>query len=321
MIFIAPPPGNLIRPRSGLLFDLRGDPWRTQSAVTDVGRSAHAIDKLSGSVSSLREVSQKLVAHYQGSDDGKIPPVTGERLKDVDTRFADAMFLRLLERRPSLSGERLSEQRLAGCCRDYAVLFVSMARHKGIPARVRVGFASYFKPYYVDHVIAEVWDGDAGRWRMVEPEISDEFAIHAGIDPLDVSSEKFVNGSRAWKSARSGAISPERFVGVPKLKEYRGWPSLRYHLVQDLAALNKAEMLIWDQWGILNEKDPLARADVLDRLAEETSRPDCAASSISEWGKKDGLRVPREVTSYSPASPSPLTVDVGRVLQGTLKSS
>jgi hypothetical protein len=49
-----------------------------------------------------------------------------------------------------------------------------MARHKGIQSRRRVGFAGYFfDGWLIDRTIAEVWDGPAERWRLVEPEIDD----------------------------------------------------------------------------------------------------------------------------------------------------
>jgi len=121
-------------------------------------------------------------------------------------------------------------------------------------------------------------------------------------------------------AARSGEIDPERFVVAPDLAEpyTRSWLSLRHHLVQDLAALNKAEMLVWDQWGILNEDDPLRHADLLDQLARVTSRPECSVTEIGYWEQQDGMRAPPTVTSYSPAHSSPLQIDVSQVLDGML---
>ncbi len=289
--------------------------------MTQVGSSYVAIDGLPSSLKGLRKVSQQLVAHYMGSSEGGSSPITGERLKEVDTRYADAMFARLLEMGPqNLSSERPLDQRIAGCCRDFAVLFVAMVRHKGIPARVRVGYATYFKPgWYLDHVIAEVWDTNDERWRLIEPEISDVFAGKANFDPLDVPFDRFVTGPRAWMAARSGQIDPERCVVAPDLQipYTRSWLSLRHHI--DLAALNKAEMLVWDQWGILDEDDPLSRAEVLDLLARKTSDPNCAVEELSKWSKQEGIRIPKVVTSYSPAHSSPLKVDVSRVLDGMVR--
>jgi hypothetical protein len=300
----------------------KASPWQTQSRVTRVGRSGPAIDELPSTLGALREASLRLVAHYMGNSDGSTGPITGERLKEVDLRYADAMFGRLLDMgTPRLSRDRPPEERLPGCCRDFAVLFVSMARHKGIPARVRVGYATYFKSgWYLDHVIAEVWSSGEKRWRLVEPEITGSVVARVGFDPLDVPRDQFVTGPLAWIAARSGRIDPERFVVAPDLEipYTRGWLSLRHHVVQDLAALNKAEMLVWDQWGILNEDDPLFHANEVDELAHAIAEPNCAPTTVSEWSRKEGFQIPSTVTSYSPTRESPLEVDVRPVLEGVL---
>ena len=73
------------------------NPWLAQSAVTQVDQSSKAIDELPSSPPNLREVSQRLVVHCMGNSDGSTGPITGEHLKEVDVRFAETMFLRLLE--------------------------------------------------------------------------------------------------------------------------------------------------------------------------------------------------------------------------------
>ena len=303
---------------------LQVDRWLCQSAVTFLGSSsAGAIDELPSDPFVLREVSQQLVAHYMGASDGSSVQITGERLKEVDLRYADLMFARLLElNSQKLLRKRTSDERIAGCCRDFAVLFVSMARHKGIPSRVRVGYATYFRPgWYLDHVIAEIWDSEQHRWKLVEPEISESIATRGNFDPLDVPSDKFVTGPRAWILARSGQVDPEKFVVAPELEipYTRSWLSLRHHLVQDLAALSKLEMLIWDQWGILNKDDPLYHAELLDLLARDIVEPSCSIESILKWSRQEDLLVPRLVTSYSPTQDIPLEVDVSKVLEGIIR--
>jgi hypothetical protein len=305
--------------------ELRLDHWRSQSAVTFLGPSScAAIDELPSDIFELRGVSCQLVAHYMGASDGSSARISGERLKEVDLRYADAVFTRLLGLgTPMLYRKRPPEERIAGCCRDFAVLFVAMARRKGIPARVRVGYATYFQPgWYLDHVIAEIWDSHSNRWKLIEPEISEKIVEKGKFDPLDVPQEKFVTAPRAWLAARSDKIDPGRFVVAPDLQipYTRSWLSLRHHLVQDLAALNKLEMLVWDQWGILNdEDDPLRHAEMLDQLARITSDSNCSIEELSKWSQQEGLRVPPKVISYSPIQEAPLTVDVSRTLEGKIK--
>ena len=302
----------------------RTELWRSHSSVTEVGPCRKVIDDLPASPRELREVSQQLVAHYMGSSDGKFGPVPRDQLGEVDTRYARAMFELLVRRGPpGLSRVRPPEERIGGCCRDFAVLYVAMAREKGIPARVRVGYATYFKTgWYVDHVIAEIWDANEHRWHLVEPEITPSIVSRLGFDPLDVPRDRFVTGPLAWMSARSGEFDPERFVVEPDLRipYTRGWLSLRHHVVQDLAALNKAEMLVWDQWGILNEDDPLRRAHDLDALARATSSIDVRPEVVAKWSRVDGFKVTPSVTSYSPGQDQPLQVDVRPALERALSA-
>ena len=298
--------------------------WRSHSAVTRIDSSAKALDAVPADLSGLRQVSQQLVTHYMGFSDELSDPVTGPRLAEVDTRYADPMFARILELgEPTLLRARPVAERIAGCCRDFALLYVAMARHKGIPARMRVGYANYFLAgWYVDHVIAEAWDAAEGRWRLIEPEIGDDFtpATDERFDPLDVPPDRFLVGPRAWLLARSSEIDPERFLVDPDLAipYTRGWLSLRHHVVHDLAALNKTEMLLWDQWGILNDEDPLAQAEMLDELSRAMLDPDCSPATLADWMARDGLSIPPTVVSYSPTQFDPLEVDVSPTLASVL---
>src|SRR5262249_28072287 len=138
----------------------------------------------------------------------------------------------------------------------------------------RVGFVGYLLDgVLIDHEIAEVWDGSAGRWRLVEPEIDDDHtdpADGASFDVLDVLSDRFLTVPRAWQLARCGAIELERFVTDPAIG---GWPWVRYNLVHDLAALNKIEMLLHERWGVDSRTPPgPGELPILDELAALTGQ-------------------------------------------------
>jgi hypothetical protein len=108
------------------------------------------------------------VFHYRGDGYWAENGVSAERAGEIDTRYADAMFAVLLGRGElTLARKRLPPDQVVGCRRDSTLLFVSLARHKGIPARMRVGFAAYLQPgLMIDHVVAQAWDEAAGRWRL-----------------------------------------------------------------------------------------------------------------------------------------------------------
>jgi Transglutaminase-like superfamily len=293
--------------------------WAAQSGVTDPGPAAAAIDELPAALGALREASSQLVFHYRAGGNFAENGVPAERVGEINTRYADAMLALLLERGdPALGRERGAPDRVVGCCRDATVLFLALARHKGIPARARVGFAAYFHPgWLIDHVVAEVWDAAAGRWRLVDPEMRSDWTPELNgraVDWLDLGDDQFVTGPRAWRAARAGETDPERVAVDPELDipVLRGWPYLAHNAIHDLAALNKTEMLLWDAWGMQLGHGPgpvpAADAAVLDEVCADTADPGVSPATVAALGGRDGLRVPRTVTSFDPGGGPPREV-------------
>jgi hypothetical protein len=81
-----------------------------------------------------------------------------------------------------------------------------------------------------------------------------------------VPRDRFLVAGRAWQSCRAGDADSETFMVDPSLDldTTRSWPYLQHNLIHDLAALNKTEMLLWDAWGLADERSTdqhdLARA-------------------------------------------------------------
>lgn len=60
------------------------------------------------------------------------------------------------------------EERLVGNCRNFSTMLCAMLRYRGVPARARRGFGTYFEPnQYMDHWVCEYWKADEQRWVMV----------------------------------------------------------------------------------------------------------------------------------------------------------
>lgn len=72
-------------------------------------------------------------------------------------------------------------------CRYVAVLLASILKAKGIPCRVRSGFASYFtnNGKYIDHWIIEYYSKEQNRWITCDPD------TNSGKDDIN----KYVHGS------------------------------------------------------------------------------------------------------------------------------
>ncbi len=290
--------------------------WATQSRVTDPGEAGGAIDDLPGDLRGLREASSRLVFHYRAGGDFAANGVPAGRVSEVNARYAGVMLGRVLERgEPSLARERAAADRVVGCCRDATVLFLALARHKGFAARARVGFAAYFHPgWLIDHVVAEVWDGGEGRWRLVDPEMDGDWTPEVNgrrVDWLDLTDDQFVTGPRAWQSVRQGRSDPAVYVVDPAvdLPVLRGWPYLAHNVIHDLAALDKTEMLLWDGWGMQLGHGPgtvpETDAVVLDEVCALTADPGAPAAAVAALAARDGLRVPSAVTRFDPMGGPP----------------
>lgn len=258
----------------------------------------------------MAAAARQLVFHYRAGGDFIENGIDAGRVAEIDTRYAEPMLARIFELADqSLTAGRAPGQRIVGCCRDFTVLFLAIARHHGVPARARVGFATYFEPgWLIDHMIAEVWDTAEPGWRLVDPELPDGHVDHADdavIDPLHVPPDRFVTGPLAWQACRAGAVDAERCVVDPGLQipMTRGWPYVRHNLIHDLASLAKNEMLLWDAWGLAEiEGEPTpAQLSLLDELAATTCSSDAPLDQIQSLYQRDEFRVPRTVTSYSPA--------------------
>lgn len=278
--------------------------YSTQSLITDPGKFVGLFDSIPDDVRGLCRVVQGVSINFYGASGRDLPR---ERLPEMDIRYVEKMLGRIIEldNRP-LAEPRPPEKRLVGCCRDAAVLFCAMARHKGIPTRTRVGFATYLDDsapdFNVSHEIAEVWDSSEKRWRLVDPDL-DALAIqekNIQLDPCDVSRDQFLVAGKAWHTCRTGEADPNQF-GIEDMK---GLWFVRGNLILDLAALNKMELLLWDGWGLMRKDMETLDDDeynLLDRVAVLTQAGNQAFIEMqATYREETGLKVPRVVESYSP---------------------
>ncbi|HYH12393.1 MAG TPA: transglutaminase-like domain-containing protein [Thermomicrobiales bacterium] len=297
--------------------------YASQSQVTDPGLFAARLDEIPDDLTSIKDAVNHLVYHYRHPEsDWAVHGIAPERIGEIDTRYAEHMLERLLTLNDTpLTEHRQPAERIVGCCRDFTVLFLSIARHKGIPARMRVGFATYFQPdWKLDHVVAEVWDAAGQRWRMVDAELGDGHIDPndgARLDPLDLPRDRFITGPQAWVSCRREEADPERFLVAPELDipDTRGWPYLMHNVVHDLASLNMQEMLLWEAWGILLRESAMLpdHLVLLDQVASAAAGTDSTPDQLQELYERDEFRVPARVMSYSPAAPDiPVSVDIAR---------
>ncbi len=186
---------------------------------------------------------------------------------------------------------RSPDKRVVGTCRHFATMSCALLRFRGIAARARCGFATYFEPgKSVDHWIAEYRHTGEGRWVRVDTEI---LGLPLVSHPEDLREGEFLTGGEAWALCRQGSADPAQF-GVHGEDDAWGPAEIRGNAIRDLAALNKIEMLPWDNWGRMDasyDGETGAEYDeLIDMIASVCASDD--PSAIRDLYARDELSVP-----------------------------
>lgn len=292
-----------------------------QSPYTDPGEYAYLFDAIPDDIASIARTTENLIYHYFAGQYAYGYIVPQERRPEIDTRYVRKMLARLMELDDSpLTSPREHANKVVGCCRDFSTMFCAIARHKGIPCRVRYGFGAYFGDFYGDHVVAEYWNGT--QWVLVDAQMSPAFVENLGInfDVLDVPRDQFIIGGDAWLMIRDQGADPNKFCVSPDMEQPRGAHYVMSHVVQDIAGLNKAECLCWDTWGLqdaLGEEAVFsdARIAVIDEAAQLTRSNDPELGEIQRLYQDEAFIMYGLVNSWSPAVPfeqMPLKVTLER---------
>jgi hypothetical protein len=173
--------------------------------------------------------------------------IGADRLEEKNIRPASRLIavLTALDGSP-LQDPRAPEKRAIGTCRHFTVLACAFLRARGISARARCGFGTYFaEGRGFDHWITEYWDVNDRRWVRVDTEhLGRGYVEH----PEDLAPGEFLTGGEAWVRYRAGLIDGQTF-GVPGTDHAWGPAEISGNAVRDLAALCNREMLPWDEWG------------------------------------------------------------------------
>src|SRR5262249_55384902 len=120
------------------------DYYAQPAALSEMGDHAPLFESLPSDVAALSQVLQGLQTHeYMAAAYGFEVP--DERRTESHLRPVGTMLERLvaLDDRP-VAIARPPERRLVGVCRHFTLLLVALLRARGIPARARVGFGTYF---------------------------------------------------------------------------------------------------------------------------------------------------------------------------------
>ena len=130
--------------------------YKKTSLYTELGLYADFAKKLPDDIGELCSLQRNQIIHlFDLSDEvmrkdsnscygdmTKIPPTALCYENDLFPT-AQAMLSELLRRNKNYSLNRKIEDKIHVCCREQAILLASILKAKGIPTRVRSGFAKY----------------------------------------------------------------------------------------------------------------------------------------------------------------------------------
>jgi hypothetical protein len=135
--------------------------------------------------------------------------------------------------------------------------------------------------------------------------------LPAALAALREASSQLVFHYRAGGNFAENGV-PAKRVGEINTRYADAMLALAHNAIHDLAALNKSEMLLWDAWGMQLGHGPgpvpAADAAVLDEVCADTADPGVSPATVAALGGRDGLRVPRTVTSFDPGGGPPREV-------------
>lgn len=277
------------------------DFYARPTALTSAGEYAAMLDNLPNDVAALAHIVQGLALHEYVAFSFYGFTVPEARRSESHIRPLNQMLQRLfaIDAQP-LTVARPPEKRLVGVCHHFMKLFIAMLRAKGVPARARWGFGSYFNPgFFEDHVLVEYWNAAEARWVRADAQLDDVWRekLKLDFDVLDVPHDRFVIAADAWAQCRTGKADAAKF-GIFQ-GNLRGLWFIACNLVKDVAALNKMETLPWDVWGAMPQPGATLQDGQLqffDRIAELTRAPDASFTELRKLYEGDErLRVPATV--------------------------
>jgi len=249
--------------------------YRQYSEYTDPGEYAYLYETLPDSLLELCRVikSQYINPVELPMYGDKIPQ---ERLSDIMKypTVKSALEGLLSYDSSGLVQDRKPENRLILICRDNSILLASILKYRGIPTRVRYGFASYLKPgFHASHVICEVLNEDENRWMLVDP----------STNMIDFSRDQFDFGNDVWLKLQKEEIDPNLY-GVPG--RHIGLVPITLMLCADAASILGTEFASYPHPPVLDyiyQNDnqlSLEHIKTLNRLCELMNSID--ASTISK---------------------------------------
>lgn len=228
--------------------------YLTYSLFTDPGLYKNELQKLPDDIRELGLLIRKNIIHRTTLEWGNTGTNADLRFGDMtkvpwwrqaeDDNFPTAVaMLAELYRRDArgLIVDRQEVDKIVVTCRFVSILAVSILKTKGIPSRVRSGFAPYFEERQsVDHWIVQYWSDAENRWVTIDIDGSLSLLETSHFDPYDMPKNTFNWAANAWLDVRTKKVDSNYFWNAGG---FRGFMPIAWELFYDFHSLMNNEII------------------------------------------------------------------------------
>ncbi len=229
---------------------------------------------------------------------GDMSQISDMNLLREDDIFPNAisMLAELIRRDSRYSLNREAKNKIFVTCRGQALLLVAILKAKGIPARVRSGFAEYPSNdgTYWDHWVTEYYNIEKNRWMLVDADCCCNDCID--FDIYNIPENKFLTAPKVWIEVREKGVEYLKLghayygKGEEKLMEI-----LTTSLFYDFHCLMNDEIIYLHYPKYLKDKNfKLTSIDLkeIDELAKLMLNPDKNFKLLYDiWNNKSKFRI------------------------------
>lgn len=186
--------------------------------------------------------------------------------------------------------DRKVENKIIVTCRFVAILMASILKSKGIPCRVRSGFAPYFSKQSMDHWINQYWNKEKQKWITFDADGFFDKSI--GFDQYDIPDYKFDWAANTWLGIRTEKLERDHFFNAGG---FTGLMPALWAVFYDFHSLMNNEILYNQMPSYVHFKfDQLTEKDFqeIDELAKLMQNPDKNFDQLLEiWNTKKKFRI------------------------------
>lgn len=207
-----------------------------------------------------------------------------------------SMLAELIRRDSRYSLNREAKDKIFVSCRGQALLLAAILKAKGIPARVRSGFAEYpsNNGIYWDHWVTEYYNIKNYKWILVDADCCCNDYID--FDIYDIPKNKFLTAARVWIEVRENGFDSLKlghaYYGKSKDKLIE---TLTTSVFYDFHCLMNDEIIYLHYPKYLKDKNfKLNKIDLeeLDELARLMIEPDKNFKQLYKiWNNKSKFRI------------------------------